>query len=127
MSVLRSWCLHPARDEPKDPQVLRVTLRCLTTMIHLLHCSSPAERQVEIKTVLNNYFQLLNWNRPPASEQEDGLAWEESIITLQTHMLSKRIRLYRSLTTSSENYSLSCTQIVSVLNGSQLQFKCFKA
>ncbi|KAB5586981.1 hypothetical protein PHYPO_G00007710 [Pangasianodon hypophthalmus] len=88
MSVLRSWCLRPAQDEPKDPQVLRLTLRCLTAMIHLLHCSSPAERQVEIKTVLNNYFQLLNWNRPPVSEQGDGLAWEESIITLQTHMLN---------------------------------------
>ncbi|XP_058230531.1 neurobeachin-like protein 2 isoform X2 [Hemibagrus wyckioides] len=88
MSVLRSWCLRPAQDEPKDPQVLRMTLRCLTAMIHLLHCSSPAERQVEIKTVLNNYFQLLNWNRPPASDQGDSLAWEESIITLQTHMLN---------------------------------------
>ncbi|XP_060726425.1 neurobeachin-like protein 2 isoform X5 [Tachysurus vachellii] len=88
MSVLRSWCLRPAQDERKDPQVLRLTLRCLTAMIHLLHCSSPAERQVEIKTVLSSYFQLLNWNRPPVSEQEDGLAWEESIITLQTHMLN---------------------------------------
>lgn len=59
-------------------------------MIHLLHCSSPTERQVEIKTMLNNYFQLLNWNRPPVSEQGDGLTWEESIVTLQTHMLSKK-------------------------------------
>ncbi|KAM9488840.1 neurobeachin-like protein 2 isoform 2-T2 [Clarias gariepinus] len=88
MSVLRSWCLRPAQDETKDPQVLRVTLRCLTAMIHLLHGSSPAERQVEIKTVLNNYFQLLNWSRPPVNEQGDGLVWEESIITLQTHMLN---------------------------------------
>ncbi|XP_060777738.1 neurobeachin-like protein 2 isoform X2 [Neoarius graeffei] len=88
MSVLRSWCLRPAQDEPKDPKVLHLTLRCLTAMIHLLHCSSPAERQVEIKTVLNNYFQLLNWNRPPANGQEDDLTWEESIVTLQTHMLN---------------------------------------
>lgn len=90
MSVLRSWCLRPAQDEPKDPKVLHLTLRCLTAMIHLLHCSSPAERQVEIKTVLNTYFQLLNWNRPPVNGQEDDLTWEESIVTLQTHMLSKR-------------------------------------
>lgn len=100
MSVLRSWCLRPAQDEPKDPQVLRLTLRCLTAMIHLLHCSSPAERQVEIKTVLSNYFQLLNWNRPP-SEQGDDLAWEETIITLQTHMLSKRSVSCPSLSTIS--------------------------
>lgn len=99
MSVLRSWCLRPAQDEPKDPKVLRLTLRCLTAMIHLLHCSSPAERQVEIKTVLNNYFQLLNWSRPPANEQGKGLAWEESIITLQTHMLSKRSSSRQSLAT----------------------------
>ncbi|XP_062847864.1 neurobeachin-like protein 2 [Trichomycterus rosablanca] len=90
MSVLRSWCLRPSPSpqEPKNPQILRLTLRCLTGMIHLLQSSSPAERQVEIRSVLDTFFQLLNWNRPPPAEQEDELTWEDSIVTLQTHMLN---------------------------------------
>uniref|UniRef100_A0A672Z3R7 Neurobeachin-like protein 2 n=1 Tax=Sphaeramia orbicularis TaxID=375764 RepID=A0A672Z3R7_9TELE len=62
-SVLRVWCCR-ALPEPKDTGLPRLTLQCLTTMIHLLHSSSPAERQVEIRTILESYFQLLNWNRP---------------------------------------------------------------
>ncbi|KTF75047.1 hypothetical protein cypCar_00032184 [Cyprinus carpio] len=47
MSVLRSWCLTPASSpqEPKDPRLLKMTLRCLTAMIHLLHSSSLSDRQ----------------------------------------------------------------------------------
>ncbi|XP_030639127.1 LOW QUALITY PROTEIN: neurobeachin-like protein 2 [Chanos chanos] len=87
MSVLRSWCLRSS-PQPKDPRLLRLTLRCLTAMVHLLHSSSPAERQVEIRNVLESYFQVLNWNRPPTLEQSDGLVWEDSLITLQAHMLN---------------------------------------
>lgn len=58
-------------------------------MIHLLHSSSPAERQVEIKTILESYFQLLNWNRPLISEQLESQSWEDSLISLQRQMLSK--------------------------------------
>ncbi|XP_052002928.1 neurobeachin-like protein 2 isoform X2 [Xyrauchen texanus] len=90
MSVLRSWCLcpNPSSKEPRDPGLLKMTLRCLTAMIHLLNSSSPAERQLEIRTVLDSYFQLLNWNRPPASQHEDILAWEDNLIPLLEHMLN---------------------------------------
>ncbi|XP_073782068.1 neurobeachin-like protein 2 isoform X4 [Danio rerio] len=90
MSVLRSWCLCPASSpqQPRDPQLLRMALRCLTVMIHLLHSSSVNERQVEIRSALDDYFQLLNWNRPPDSQQGDMHAWEDNLITLLEHMLN---------------------------------------
>uniref|UniRef100_A0A3Q1F1J1 Neurobeachin-like protein 2 n=1 Tax=Acanthochromis polyacanthus TaxID=80966 RepID=A0A3Q1F1J1_9TELE len=85
-SVLRVWCCR-TYSEPKDTRLPRQTLQCLTAMIHLLHSSSPVERQVEIKTILESYFQLLNWNRPP-SEQQDRQSWEDSLISLQSQMLT---------------------------------------
>ncbi|XP_062322796.1 neurobeachin-like protein 2 isoform X4 [Osmerus eperlanus] len=86
-SVLRAWCCRDP-PKPKDPSLLRLTLQCLTAMIHTLHGSSPAERQVEIKTVLDGYFQVLNWNRPLGSEPGGGRTWEDSLITLQSQMLT---------------------------------------
>ncbi|XP_045082156.1 neurobeachin-like protein 2 isoform X2 [Coregonus clupeaformis] len=92
LSVLRAWCLRTSSDlkDPKDPRLLRLTLQCLTAMVHILHSSSPAERLLEIRTVLDGYFQVLNWNRPPGlgNEQEDGQDWEDHLITLQSHMLT---------------------------------------
>ncbi|XP_045064507.1 neurobeachin-like protein 2 isoform X2 [Coregonus clupeaformis] len=92
LSVLRAWCLRTSSDpkDPKDPRLLRLTLQCLTAMVHILHSSSPAERLLEIRTVLDGYFQVLNWNRPPGlgNEQEDGPDWEDHLITLQSHMLT---------------------------------------
>uniref|UniRef100_A0A3P8SL52 Neurobeachin-like protein 2 n=1 Tax=Amphiprion percula TaxID=161767 RepID=A0A3P8SL52_AMPPE len=85
-SVLRVWCCRTS-SEPKDTRLPRQTLQCLTAMIHLLHSSSPVERQVEIKTILESYFQLLNWSRPP-SEQQDRQSWEDSLISLQSQMLT---------------------------------------
>uniref|UniRef100_A0A669EV45 Neurobeachin-like protein 2 n=1 Tax=Oreochromis niloticus TaxID=8128 RepID=A0A669EV45_ORENI len=86
-SVLRAWCCRTS-PEPKDTRLPRLSLQCLTAMIHLLHTSSPVERQVEIRTILENYFQLLNWNRPLSSEQEDRESWEDSLISLQSQMLT---------------------------------------
>lgn len=87
-SVLRAWCLR-ASSSPKDTRLPKMTLQCLTAMIHLLHSSSPAERQIEIRTILESYFQLLNWNRPLSSEDLDRNSWEENLILLQSQMLSK--------------------------------------
>ncbi|KAL2102018.1 hypothetical protein ACEWY4_003779 [Coilia grayii] len=89
-SVLRAWCLRPppSPDHPKDPQLLRLALQCLTGMLHLLHSSNPAERQLDIRHVLDGYFQLLNWSRPPVDAADDMLHWEDSLVTLQTHMLN---------------------------------------
>lgn len=86
--VLRAWCCRTSA-EPKDTALPRLTLQCLTAMIHLLHSSSPSERQVEIRTILESYFQLLNWNRLLSSEQQVGESWEDSLILLQSQMLSK--------------------------------------
>ncbi|KAL0985478.1 hypothetical protein UPYG_G00157390 [Umbra pygmaea] len=89
LSVLRAWCLRASSD-PKDPRLIRLTLQCLTTMVHNLHSSSPAERQLEIRNLLDSYFQMLNWNRAPGLEsgQRDGQSWEDRLIALQSHMLT---------------------------------------
>ncbi|XP_077383055.1 neurobeachin-like protein 2 isoform X1 [Festucalex cinctus] len=86
-SVLQAWCCRSSH-KPKDTSLPRLTLHCLTAMIHLLHFSSPSERQVEIKTILRSFFQLLNWNRPLSSEQQDRQNSEESLISLQSLMLN---------------------------------------
>ncbi|KAM6967984.1 neurobeachin-like protein 2 [Aplochiton taeniatus] len=86
-SVLRAWCCR-ASTEAKDPRLLRVTLCCLTAMIHILHSSSPAERHVEIRMVLEGYFRVLNWNPLLESGQPGGWSWEESLIALQNQMLT---------------------------------------
>ncbi|XP_038567538.1 neurobeachin-like protein 2 isoform X2 [Micropterus salmoides] len=86
-SVLRAWCCRTSR-EPKGTGLPRLTLQCLTAMIHLLHSSSPAERQVELRRILESFFQLLNWNRPLSSEQQDRQSWEDSLISLQSQMLT---------------------------------------
>ncbi|KAF3691862.1 Neurobeachin-like protein 2 [Channa argus] len=86
-SVLRAWCCLTT-PQPKDTGLPRLTLQCLTLMIHLLHSSSPAERQVEIRMILESYFQLLNWNRPPSNDQQDRQNWEDNLISLQSQMLT---------------------------------------
>ncbi|XP_045900215.1 neurobeachin-like protein 2 isoform X4 [Micropterus dolomieu] len=86
-SVLRAWCCRTS-CEPKGTGLPRLTLQCLTAMIHLLHSSSPAERQVELRRILESFFQLLNWNRPLSSEQQDRQSWEDSLISLQSQMLT---------------------------------------
>uniref|UniRef100_A0A8C5EJZ1 Neurobeachin-like protein 2 n=1 Tax=Gouania willdenowi TaxID=441366 RepID=A0A8C5EJZ1_GOUWI len=87
-SVLREWCCETSSAESKDTKLPRLTLQCLTAVIHILHASSPVERQVEIRTILETYFQLLNWNRPLSIDQGDKQSWEEKLILLQSQMLT---------------------------------------
>ncbi|XP_035269360.1 neurobeachin-like protein 2 isoform X1 [Anguilla anguilla] len=87
MAVMQAWCCRDS-SQPKDPQVLRLTLQCLTAMVHLLHSSSPSQRQVDIRNVLEGYFRVLNWNRLPGEGEGDGQGWEDSLVTLQAHMLN---------------------------------------
>lgn len=110
-SVLRAWCCRPSM-EPRDMHLPLLALRCLTAMIHLLHVSSPAERQLEIGAVLGSYFQLLNSNRPPIGEQQDRQSWEESVTSLQRLMLSR----------GSRSHPLTSTHILTLSRAAQFLF-----
>ncbi|XP_069067022.1 neurobeachin-like protein 2 isoform X2 [Pleurodeles waltl] len=88
MLVLRRWCCLGNRD-PTDARLLQLTLKNLIAIVHILHSSSPAQRQVEIRTILDSYFRVLNSDRPVACT-DDGAAcqWEEGLLTLRIGMLS---------------------------------------
>ncbi|XP_072010630.1 neurobeachin-like protein 2 isoform X2 [Engystomops pustulosus] len=83
MLVLQSRC------EPQgDPRVLQLTLDCLISMIHILHSSSPGQRRVEIRHILDCYFKVLNCDRPLYSpERAPGPQWEEGHLALRISML----------------------------------------
>ncbi|XP_066441347.1 neurobeachin-like protein 2 isoform X4 [Eleutherodactylus coqui] len=83
--VLQSWCIG---QEERDPRVLQLTLDCLISMIHILHGSSPGQRRVEIRQILDCYFKVLNCDRPLYSpERELGSHWEEGLLALRINML----------------------------------------
>ncbi|XP_041104104.1 neurobeachin-like protein 2 isoform X1 [Polyodon spathula] len=87
MGVLSSCCC-PDNQEMKDPQLLQLTLKCLTAVIHLLHASSLDQRQVDIRTVLDSYFWVLNSDHLGAGAGEgEARDWEDRLITLRTSML----------------------------------------
>ncbi|XP_072317552.1 neurobeachin-like protein 2 isoform X1 [Eucyclogobius newberryi] len=86
-SVLRDWCCRTP-GEGRDATLPRLTLQTLTSMTHLLHASSPSDRLVDIKTMLQSYFLLLNWNRPLCSDEQDRENWEERLVSLQSQMLT---------------------------------------
>ncbi|XP_072905355.1 neurobeachin-like protein 2 isoform X3 [Hemitrygon akajei] len=88
MLVLRTSC-DTGTQEPKDTRPLHVALKCLISMIHILHASSLDQRQVEIKTILEGYFKLLNADRPvPVLEEGIKTRLEDGFITLRINMLS---------------------------------------
>ncbi|XP_062913312.1 neurobeachin-like protein 2 isoform X1 [Mobula hypostoma] len=88
MLVLRTSCDTGTQD-PQDTRPLHVALKCLISMIHILHASSLDQRQVEIKTILEGYFKLLNADRPvPVLEEGIKTRLEDGFITLRINMLS---------------------------------------
>ncbi|XP_053323151.1 neurobeachin-like protein 2 isoform X2 [Spea bombifrons] len=80
MLVLRSWCAAPGG---RNLRILQLTLECLIAVIHVLH-GSPSQRRVDIRTVLDSYFKVLNGDRPPAASESH---WEEGLLTLRVSML----------------------------------------
>ncbi|XP_046887347.1 neurobeachin-like protein 1 [Hypomesus transpacificus] len=76
-------------SEAPDRKAL-LTLGCLREVVHRLLASSSDQRQVEIGSVLENYFKLLN-SDPAAALQVKGRApgrhWESRFVALQVHML----------------------------------------
>ncbi|XP_065438613.1 LOW QUALITY PROTEIN: neurobeachin-like protein 2 [Chrysemys picta bellii] len=87
MLVLRRWC-SPRNGDTKDPKLLQLTLKSLVGMIHILHASNPGQRKVEIRTILDSYFKVLNSDQPMASlEGPPAARWEEGMIALRVNML----------------------------------------
>ncbi|XP_063308911.1 neurobeachin-like protein 2 isoform X7 [Pelobates fuscus] len=85
MLVLRTWC---ARRDGRNVRILQLSLACLISMIHILHGSSPNQRQVEIRPILDSYFKVLNSDRPLSStESSSDSHWDEGLLTLRISML----------------------------------------
>lgn len=84
-------------SEAPDRKAL-LTLGCLREVVHRLLASSSDQRQVEIASVLENYFKLLNSDPAAvvaARQQQQakgrvltlGRNWESRFVALQVHML----------------------------------------
>lgn len=89
-------------SEAPDRKAL-LTLGCLREVVQRLLASSSDQRQVEIASVLENYFKLLNSDPAAvvASQQQQqqqqakgrvptlGRHWESRFVALQVNMLGK--------------------------------------
>ncbi|XP_063285902.1 neurobeachin-like protein 1 isoform X1 [Pelobates fuscus] len=64
-----------------------LTLKCLTEVVHILLVSSSDQRQVEISTILENYFKLLNSDHSALTNLKRSRQWESRFISLQIKML----------------------------------------
>lgn len=81
-------------SEAPDKKAL-LTLGCLREVVHCLLASSSDQRQVEISSVLESYFKLLN-SDPAATAQVKGRPspprsrhWESRFVALQVNMLGE--------------------------------------
>ncbi|XP_075444218.1 neurobeachin-like protein 2 isoform X2 [Ascaphus truei] len=85
IQILQSWCVS---QDVKEHRILELALKCLIEMIHLLHSSSPGQRLVEIRAILDSYFKVLNSDQPLASpERLSEPRWEEELLALRIGML----------------------------------------
>lgn len=86
-------------SEAPDRKAL-LTLGCVREVVHRLLASSSDQRQVEIASVLENYFKLLNSDPAAvvAARQQQavkgkvptlGRHWESRFVALQVHMLGR--------------------------------------
>ena len=87
-------------SEAPDRKAL-LTLGCLREVVQRLLASSSDQRQVEIASVLENYFKLLNSDPAAvvaARQQQQqskgrvptlGRHWESRFVALQVHMLGR--------------------------------------
>lgn len=71
-----------------------LTLCCLREVVHSLLASSSDQRQVEISTVLDSYFKLLNYDPNTAGVKgHPSLSrshhWESQLVALQVNMLGE--------------------------------------
>ncbi|XP_055494353.1 neurobeachin-like protein 1 isoform X8 [Leucoraja erinacea] len=88
MRVLADCDLVDDKDPEDVSHKLELTLKCLTEVIHILLTSSSDQRQVEIGTILENYFKLLNSDHVALLVNCKSRNWESSFIALQIQMLS---------------------------------------
>ncbi|KAG9477212.1 hypothetical protein GDO78_002552 [Eleutherodactylus coqui] len=89
MRVLADCDTWDERDPDEVSRKAELTLKCLTEVVHTLLVSSSDQRQVEISTILENYFKLLNSDHSALPGLRRTRQWESRFITLQIKMLSK--------------------------------------
>ncbi|XP_078407580.1 neurobeachin-like protein 1 isoform X1 [Cetorhinus maximus] len=88
MRVLADCELLDDKDPEDVSHKLELTLKCLTEVVHVLLTSSSDQRQVEISTILENYFKLLNSDHTALLVNRRSRNWESSFIALQIQMLN---------------------------------------
>ncbi|XP_040213180.1 neurobeachin-like protein 1 isoform X2 [Rana temporaria] len=88
MRVLADCDTWDERDPDEVSRKAELTLKCLTEVVHILLVSSSDQRQVEIGTILENYFKLLNSDHSALPGLRRSRQWESRFITLQIKMLN---------------------------------------
>ncbi|KAM4698293.1 neurobeachin-like protein 1 [Rhinophrynus dorsalis] len=80
-----AWDDHDPKEVSRKAEL---TLKCLTEVVHILLVSSSDQRQVEISTILENYFKLLNSDHSALPSLRRSRQWENRFIILQIKMLN---------------------------------------
>ncbi|XP_053554652.1 neurobeachin-like protein 1 isoform X2 [Bombina bombina] len=88
MRVLADCDTCDDRDPDEVSRKAELTLKCLTEVVHILLISSSDQRQVEISTILEHYFKLLNSDHSALHSLKRSRQWENRFITLQIKMLN---------------------------------------